>query len=116
MFSKKRNTVFWQKKWDAIVPPLLCMNQEYISTLKSERLPLFWYKLIIFINLAIVLASRIIQWQNPELIYAEILNKTSLALMFTSNFKFFYYLFHLLSSRLFMLYFVAWPNFLVYLA
>ena len=33
---------FRQKKGDAIVPPLLCMNQEYISALKSEWLPLFW--------------------------------------------------------------------------
>jgi hypothetical protein len=35
-------------------------------------------------NLAIVLASRIIQWQNPELIYAEILNKTGL-IMFSKK-------------------------------
>jgi hypothetical protein len=26
---------------DAMVPPLLCINQEYISALNSERLPLF---------------------------------------------------------------------------
>ena len=28
--------------------PLLCLNQEYISALKSERLPPFWYTLKIF--------------------------------------------------------------------
>jgi hypothetical protein len=32
---------FLTEKGDAIMPPLLCMNQEYISTLKSERLPFF---------------------------------------------------------------------------
>ena len=41
MISKQNITVFWGKKWDAIVPPLLYMNQEYITALKSERLPLF---------------------------------------------------------------------------
>jgi hypothetical protein len=40
--SKVKNTVLTEKG-DAIMPPLLCMNQEYISTVKSERLPLFWY-------------------------------------------------------------------------
>jgi hypothetical protein len=44
MFSKQTIT----EKKVAIVPPLLCMNQYYISALKSERLPLFWYALIIF--------------------------------------------------------------------
>jgi hypothetical protein len=33
---------FLTEKGDAIVPPLLCMNQEYISAVKSERLPFFW--------------------------------------------------------------------------
>ena len=41
MLSKQRITVFCQKKKDVIVPPHLCMNQDYISALKSERLPLF---------------------------------------------------------------------------
>ena len=44
------NNVFKGKiyKRYAIVPPLLCMNQEYISALKSERLPLCWCALILF--------------------------------------------------------------------
>ena len=48
MISKQINTVFGVQMWDAIMQPLLCMNQEYISALKSERLPLFWYTLIIY--------------------------------------------------------------------
>ena len=43
MVSKQIHT-----KGYAIVPPLLCMNQEYISDLKSERLPLFWCAVILF--------------------------------------------------------------------
>ena len=43
IFSKQKHT-----KGYAIVPPLLCMNQEYISDLKSERLPLFWCALILY--------------------------------------------------------------------
>ena len=35
--------------------------------------------------MVIALASRETQWQNPECIYAEILNKTSLDLMVTSE-------------------------------
>ena len=46
----RTNNVFKAKtyKGHAIVPPLLCMNQEYISALKSERLPLCWCALILF--------------------------------------------------------------------
>jgi hypothetical protein len=36
------------KYWDALMQPLLCMNQEYISALKSERLSLCWHTLILF--------------------------------------------------------------------
>ena len=43
MCSKQKHT-----KGYAIVPRLLCMNKEYISDLKSERLPLFWCALILF--------------------------------------------------------------------
>jgi hypothetical protein len=35
--SKVKKYSFLTEKGDAIVPPLLCMNQEYISALKSER-------------------------------------------------------------------------------
>jgi hypothetical protein len=35
--------------------------------------------------MVIALASRKTQWQNPECIYGEILNKTCLALMVTSE-------------------------------
>jgi hypothetical protein len=41
MIAMQTITVFWGKKWHAIVPLLLCMNQEYMSALKSERLLLF---------------------------------------------------------------------------
>ena len=43
MVSKQKHT-----KGYALVPPLLCMNQEYISDLKSERLLLFCCTLILF--------------------------------------------------------------------
>jgi hypothetical protein len=58
------------------------MNQEYISALKSERLPLF----LVYID-------------NIYGLRAEILNKTS-ALMFTRDILYIYF-FHLLSSRLY---------------
>ena len=37
---KTNNFCFLTEKKDAIVPPLLSMNQDDISALKSERLPL----------------------------------------------------------------------------
>ena len=43
MFSKQTHT-----KGYAIVPRRLCMNQEYIYDLKSERLPLFWCAFVLF--------------------------------------------------------------------
>jgi hypothetical protein len=41
LFSKQKHI-----KGCTIVPPLLCMNQKYISDLKSERLPLCWCALV----------------------------------------------------------------------
>ena len=40
-FSKQICFCFLTEKVDAIAPYLLCINQLYISALKSERLPLF---------------------------------------------------------------------------
>jgi hypothetical protein len=64
MFSKQKHT-----KGYAIVPPLLCMNQEYISALKSERLPLCWCALLLFTNLT---AQQSIS--NTGLIFRGIFN------------------------------------------
>ena len=41
VFKVENDCFLTEKKGDAIVPPLLSMNQLYISALKSEHLPLF---------------------------------------------------------------------------
>jgi hypothetical protein len=48
MFSRQIITVFWQKKGDTIVQPLLCMNREKISRFEFWTPTSLWYTFIIF--------------------------------------------------------------------
>ena len=64
--------------------------------------------------------ALITQWQNPKFIYAEILHKTSLALMFTSdifqiNFSFIIFMLYFVSlrDRILILFLLrTWPEYL----
>ena len=55
--------------------------------------------------------ARITQWQSAEFIYAEILNKTSMALLFTSDISYIYLIYYQVFYRCyFSLCFVAWHH------
>ena len=70
------------------------------------------------------MAARITQWQNTEFIYAEILNKIFLALMFSRDILYIFFLFIIKSSTyaifrfvslrdiIFILFlFMTWPEY-----